>query len=110
MWNLLEAGFTHDKFGDDLHRLVDLHHLMEKLGAAARVIEGAGAAGAQLRRGKLNLLNRGSAAKDIRDELVASGLDEGVGEDHPVHAAITYLQSYSEDANRMNYARARRLG
>lgn len=110
MWNLLEAGFTHDKFGDDIHRLVDLHHLMEKLGAAARVIAGPAAAGEPLRRWKLNLLNRGSAAKDIRDELVASGMDEGVGEDHPVHAAITYLQSHSEDADRMNYARARRLG
>lgn len=110
MWNLLEEGFTNDKFGDDLHRLVDLHHLMEKLGAAARVIEGSGAAGEKLSRWKMNLLNRGSAAKDILEELVASGMDEGVGEDHPVHAAITYLQSHSEDANRMNYARARRLG
>jgi hypothetical protein len=110
MWHLLEEGFTTDKFGDDIHRLVDLHHLMEKLGAAARVLEGAGAAGEKLRRWKMHLLNRGSAAKDILAELVASGLDEGVGEDHPVHAAITYLHSHSEDADRMNYARARRQG
>ena len=38
MWNLLEEGFR-PKFGDDLYRLVDLHHLMEKLGAAARAID-----------------------------------------------------------------------
>lgn len=110
MWNLLEEGFTEEKFGEDIHRLVDLHHLMEKLGAAARVIGGPVAVGEKLRRWKLNLLNRGSAAKDILEELVASDMDEGVGEDHPVHAAITYLQSHSEDADRMNYARARRLG
>ncbi|MBM3804383.1 MAG: ISKra4 family transposase, partial [Acidimicrobiia bacterium] len=30
MWNLLEEGFR-PKFGEDLHRLVDLWHLMEKL-------------------------------------------------------------------------------
>ena len=111
MWNLLEGGFTAEKFGEDIYRLVDLHHLMEKLGAAARVMEGPGAAsGEKLRRWKLNLLNRASAAKDILQELVASGMDEGPGDDHPVHAAITYFQSHSRDADRMNYARARRLG
>jgi len=51
-----------------------------------------------------------SAAKDILKELVASGMDEGPGEDHPVHAAITRFQSHSRDADRMNCARARRLG
>lgn len=110
MWNLLEEGFTSERFGEDIHRLVDLHHLLGKLGAAAQVIDGPAAAGDKLRRWKLALLNRGSAAQDILGELIASGLDEGVGEDHPVHAAITYLQSHSEDADRMNYARARRLG
>ncbi len=58
----------------------------------------------------MSLLNRSSAATDILKELIASGTDEGIGEDHPVHAAITYLQSHSVDADRMNYARARRLG
>jgi hypothetical protein len=110
MWNLLEEGFTQEQFGGDIHRLVDLHHLMEKLGAAARVIDGPGSAGERLSRWKLSLLNRGHAAQGILEEVVASGLDEGPGEEHPVHAAITYLQSHSQDADRMNYARARRLG
>jgi hypothetical protein len=35
------------------------------------------------------LINRGRAATDILQELARSGLDEGVGENHPVHAAIT---------------------
>lgn len=110
MWNLLEEGFPQAQFGDNLHRLVDLHHLKEKLGAAAGAIDGPTAAGERLNRWKMALLNRASAATDILEELVASGRDEGVGEDHPVHAAITYLESHSVDADRMNYARARRLG
>ena len=109
MWNLLEEGFTAEQFGNDIHRLVDLHHLTEKLGAAARVIDGPDA-GNKLVRWKLALLNRQNAATEILQELVASGMHEGPGEDHPVHAAITYLMSHSQDADRMNYARARRLG
>jgi hypothetical protein len=109
MWNLLEEGFI-PKFGNDLYRLVDLHHLMEKLGAAAGVIDDATAADERLRRWKMSLLNRSSAATGILEELSASGMDEGVGTEHPVHAAITYIQSHSADADRMNYARARRLG
>lgn len=109
MWNLLEEWFTEERFGRKVHRLVDLHHLAEKLGAAARVLH-ASAAGEALSRWKLNLLNRENAAKQILDELVASGRDEGPGEDHPVHAAITYLKSHSQDTDRMNYASARRLG
>jgi len=110
MWNLLEEGFR-PKFGEDLHRLVDLWHLMEKLSAAAQAMDSdSKAAGQRLARWKMTLLNRASAAIDILVELMESGHDEGVGEDHPVHAAITYLQTHSAEAERMNYARARRLG
>jgi hypothetical protein len=110
MWNLLEEGFT-PKFGEDLHRLVDLWHLTEKLGAAAQAMDSdSKAAGERLARWKMTLLNRASAAIDILVELMESGLDEGVGEDHPIHAAISYLQTHSAEAERMNYARARRLG
>jgi len=108
MWNLLEEGFT-PKFGDDLHRLVDLYHLTEKLGAAAHVLEDSAAAGERLGGWKKALLQRSSAATDILKELIASGRDEGAGTDHPVHEAITYLQSHGCDTDRMNYARAHRL-
>lgn len=108
MWNLLEEGFQ-PKFGDDLHRLVDLHHLTEKLGAAARALEESAATASQrLGEWKKTLLGRSRAATEILNDLIASGCDEGVGADHPVHEAITYLQSYGGD--RMDYARARRLG
>lgn len=110
MWNLLDEGFT-PKFGEDVHRLVDLYHLTEKLGAAARAIEtDSKAADERVSRWKMTLLNRASAAADILEELIQSGRDEGVGENHPVHAAITYLQTHSVEADRMNYARARRQG
>jgi hypothetical protein len=110
MWNLLEEGFQ-PKFGEDVHRLVDFYHLMEKLGAAAPVLEGSAAtAGERLGKWKQALLHRDNAATDILKELIASGRDEGVGADHPVHEAITYLQSHGCEADRMNYARARRLG
>jgi hypothetical protein len=110
MWNLLEEGFT-PKFGDDLHRLVDFYHLTEKLGAAARALEDSAAtAGERLGGWKKALLHRSSAAVDILQELIASGRDEGVGTDHPVHEAITYLQSHGCDTDRMNYAQARRVG
>jgi hypothetical protein len=109
MWNLLDEGFANQSFSDRIEHLVDLHHLSEKLGAAAKVIDSS-AVKTQVSRWKLALLNRKSAASEIYDELVASGRDEGPGEDHPVHAAITYLKSHSADADRMNYARARRLG
>jgi hypothetical protein len=110
MWALLDEWFTPEHFPGPIHRLVDLYHVMEKLGAAARVLDGAAGATERVRRWRLALLNRASAATDILAELVASGLDEGPGEAHPVHAAITYLRSNSQTAARMNYARARRLG
>ena len=110
MWNLLEEGFT-PKFGEDLHRLVDLYHLSEKLNEAAKALDSdVKAAGERQRRWKMTLLNRGSAAIDILAELLDSGRDEGPGENHPIHAAITYLETHSAEADRMNYARARRLG
>jgi hypothetical protein len=108
MWNLLEEGFTEEKFGPGIVRLVDLYHLTEKLGAAARIIQPE--SDALVKRWKLRLINRSSAPKEILEELIASGMDEGPGDSHPVHAAITYLQSHHQNADRMNYAWARRLG
>src|SRR3989441_3073750 len=110
MWNLLEEGFT-PKFGNDLERFVDFYHTTEKLSAAAHVLEDStAAAGERLGGWKQALLHRSSAAADILKELIASGRGEGVGTEHAVHEAITYLQNHGCETDRMNYARARRLG
>lgn len=109
MWDLLEEGFTPDTFTAPLTQLVDLHHLLEKLAPAAHVLDGDG--GPRLRAWKARLLARSHATTTILAELTRSGKAQvRVGEDHPVHAAMTYLTHHSADADRMNYARARRLG
>lgn len=110
MWGLLDEWFTPEFFPGAIHRLVDLHHVMEQLGAAARVIDAPDPPDARVHRWRLALLHQSTAATAILDELEATDLDEGPGEDHPVHAAITYLRTNSQTADRMNYARARRLG
>lgn len=109
MWNLLEDGFT-PKFGGDFHCLVDLYHLTEKLAAAAQAMDSdCKVATERLGRWKMILLNRSSAAVDILCELMDSGLDQG-DKNPAVHAAVTYLHTHSAEADRMNYAQARRLG
>jgi len=110
MWNLLEEAVTEERFRTPIHRLVDLHHLTEKLGKAARVMDPA-SPDATLRRWKMSLLNRSGAATSIFQELIDSEKENvRVGDTRPVYDAITYLESHSEHADRMNYARARRLG
>lgn len=111
MWGLLDEWFEAEPFtAFAVHRLVDFHHVMEKLGAAARVLEAPAPATERLTRWRMALLNRATAATAILEELLASGRDEGPGDDHPVHAAITYLRSNSQQADRMHYAAARRRG
>ncbi|MBX3214921.1 MAG: hypothetical protein KF850_23005 [Labilithrix sp.] len=57
---------------------------------------------------RLSLLCDGAARSEILRELRASGAERSkVGEDEPVHNAITYLEN---NAGRMDYARARKLG
>ena len=80
---------------------------VEKLAAAAKVIDPVAAASTRA-RWKLRLLNATTARSDILQELHASGAEYmTVGEEQPVHDAITYLEN---NAGRMDYARARKLG
>jgi len=113
MWNLLEAAFPEEQFGtpkEPVHRLVDLHHLTEKLGKAARVIDPT-SPDETLSRWKTGLLRRGGEAKSIFEELIDSEKENiKVGDTRPVYDAITYLERHAEHSDRMNYARARRLG
>jgi hypothetical protein len=107
MCNLLDEAFDEATFeGAEVHRLIDFWHMIEKLSAAARVIAGKEQAPALVARWKLALLNRSQAAAQILDELIASGKEPvRVGDEQPVHDAITYL---TNNGNRMDYASARR--
>jgi hypothetical protein len=108
MWNLLAAQFDTATFGRRrIYALVDFWHTVEKLAAAAKVVDAASAQ-ALLARWKLHLLNASSARGDILCELVESGAEYvQIGEKQPVHEAITYL---TNNEGRMDYARARKLG
>jgi len=107
MCNLLDEAFDIETFdGVEIHRLIDFWHVIEKLSAAAQVIGGGDGATALVARWKLTLLNRITGRAQILEELIASGQEHvRVGDDRPVHDAITYL---TNNAERLNYAAARR--
>ncbi len=107
MWSLLDEAFDAGTFeGVTIHPLIDFWHVIEKLSAAAHVIAGKDEACALMGRWKLSLLNRSNARARILDELIASGKEHvRVGDERPVHDAITYL---TNNEPRMDYAAARR--
>jgi hypothetical protein len=93
-----------------LTRLVDLWHLLEKLGKALRVRYDIPQARAMLARWRMQLLNRDDAWARIREQIEGWNLEETMGrKDRPVHDALTFLQNQG-DAGRLVYARARREG
>ena len=108
LWNRLGAEFDESSMGRPVHRLVDLWHLLEKLGSAAKVLYGDEEASAQLGKWRLSLLNEDNAVEQIHKTLVDSQKESvRIGDSRPVHEAITYLENHRED---MRYATARRLG
>lgn len=108
LWNRLGAEFTQSSLGRPVHRLVDLWHLLEKLGSAAKVLCGEEAVTAQLSAWRLSLLNEQEAVEQIEQTLRSSGKESvRVGDSRPVHEALTYLANHRED---MRYKQARALG
>jgi hypothetical protein len=107
MWNLLDAAFDAETFeGVAIHRLIDFWHVIEKLSEAAHVLSAKDEAPKLVARWRLAMLNRSSARAAILDELIDSGKEHvRVGDDRPVHDAITYL---TNNEARMDYAAARR--
>jgi hypothetical protein len=109
MWNLLDAEFTKEPFGAAgkvVARLIDFWHVIEKLGAAARVIAAETEVKPLLASWKMRLCNTSSARLAILEQLHESGKEDVlVGHDKPVHEAITY---FTNNAERMDYAAARR--
>jgi len=107
-WELLGAIFSEYLGGRKTWQILDLWHVLEKLGAASRVINGAMNSKVELKRWHMMLLNSSSAALRILNELKQSGCEDVlVGDKKPVHEAITYLTYHK---NRMNYAAARKAG
>jgi hypothetical protein len=108
LWKLLTTQLNAATLGVPVRQLVDLWHLLEKLGNAARLLYGEAHGPAVLQGWRLRLLNRTSSVAEILQELRASGKEQlRVGTSRPVHDAITYLANHQ---TRMNYAAARRRG
>lgn len=108
MWNLLAEPLNEEALGTKVHNLVDMWHLLEKLGRAAAVIHGGSSADQAVRGWRMKLLNSSRAAEGILDELKQSHCEHvQVGESRPVHDAITYIEN---NGDRMDYATARRQG
>ena len=108
LWNLLAKEFTQANLGHPVHRLVDLWHLLEKLGGATKLLYGEPEGAAALANWRLCLLNDSDAVEQILQTLRDSGKEQvRVGDSRPVHEAITYLENHRQD---MRYAKARSLG
>lgn len=103
----LAAHVNGERLGVEVVDLIDIWHVVEKLGAAAAVIYGSEAAEV-VEHWKLRLLNDRHARGRIYEELRASGMEgHRVGNEQPVHEAMTYL---TNQAARMLYVDAREEG
>lgn len=108
LWKLLTGSLNVETLGVPVRQLVDLWHLLEKLGSAARLLYGEAQGSTVLHTWRLRLLNRSGSLAEILQELRTSDKAElAVGTSRPVHEAITYLENHQA---RMNYAAARRQG
>jgi hypothetical protein len=108
LWTHLEQALNKKTLGVPVRRLVDLWHLLEKLGKAATVLYGETRASTELQTWRLRLLNRWQTLGEIWAELQRSGQQHRVvGASRPVHEAITYLENHRME---MNYAAARKRG
>jgi hypothetical protein len=114
MWNLLGEEMTEAKLGVVVAKLVDLWHLLEKLGKAFRVRYDDQRARQELQRWKMRLLNRDGAWCELFEQIESWGLVEPEAasdskKERPVHDALTFLRNQGE-AGRLHYPRSRREG
>lgn len=112
MWNLLHGRLTEERLATSLRELVDLWHLLQKVGRALRTRYDEGRTRAELSRWKMRLLNRSTAATELRDELrswLSLPVDEPPGDDDPLAEAVGFLTRQLR-AGRLDYAAARRAG
>jgi hypothetical protein len=110
LWSLLDEHLGVPPITARWVCLVDLWHLLEKLGHAARAVHGEAESDATVERWRLQLLNRRGAWRQVEAEI--SGWDQREGpssSDRPVHDALTFLGNQGA-AGRLEYAAARRAG
>lgn len=108
LWALMQRHLGDGTLGTRAHRLVDLWHLLEKLGRALRVRYSEAESSRRLHRWRLRLLPYRHEVHRIRAEIARWSLEHRrVGEEFPVHDALTFLANH---AARMDYATARRKG
>ena len=108
LWTHLDQALNKKTLGVPVHRLVDLWHLLEKLGKAAKVLYGEMPASTVLQAWRRRVLNRGQTLGEIWAELQRAGHQPRAGgASRPVHEAITYLENHRVE---MNYAAARKRG
>jgi hypothetical protein len=112
MWNLLRGHFTADLLGCALRELVDLWHLLQKVGKALCTRYDEARTKRELHRWKMRLLNRSTAARELRDALrtwLAVPDDEPLGAGDPLKEAVAFLTRQLR-AGHLDYAAARRAG
>lgn len=110
MWSLLDAHLDVPEIARRLRRLVDLWHLLEKLGHAARARYPESEAKAAVERWRVRLLNVVGAWREVREEIARWDMRESaIAGERPVHEALTFLSNQGE-AGRLEYASARRAG
>ncbi|HUE89977.1 MAG TPA: ISKra4 family transposase [Vicinamibacterales bacterium] len=108
MRTLLRSALDATTLGTPVYELLDVWHLLEKLGAAAQVLYGEVLAKEVLARWRVDLLNRTAAPDDILHTLRHSAKRQiRVGDTRPVHDAITYIENHRE---LLGYPGARRRG
>lgn len=105
---LLRNAIDEPTLGTKVYELLDFWHLLEKLAAAAQVLDGEVHAREALAQWRVDLLNRNAAPEDILTALHQSGKRYvRVGPHQPVHEAITYIENHRE---LLGYPGARRRG
>lgn len=108
LWGLIAEHLGAVAAKTPIHELIDLWHLLGKLGAAARIHYDADDAAAAVARWRTSLLNHPKAGAKIAKELRSWNQEQvAIGEEMPVHEALTFLANHRA---RLNYARARQQG
>ncbi len=80
MWNVLGKEFNEAELKRLVECLVDLWHLLEKVGKALRERYDGQRASAELHRWKMRLLNHGETWRKLLVEVTSWDLDRGAGQ------------------------------